>query len=142
MKDLKISSKYDNHMCTLENGEKLFSAEVTLYSSDRELQLFSSKEWRKQMKRGFKNKAKMILRTLACIERLEYYLELAKGTPYGDANFIKEDIAIYKKYLNPKRKTNTYKTRDLIFINRLVNELRIHIKKYLHDRHGLKKEDK
>ena len=33
MKDLKISSKYDNHICTLENGEKLFSAEVTLYSS-------------------------------------------------------------------------------------------------------------
>lgn len=35
MKDLKISSKYDNHICTLENGEKLFSAEVTLRSSDR-----------------------------------------------------------------------------------------------------------
>lgn len=87
-------------------------------------------------------KATMILRTLACIERLEYYLELAKGTPYGDANFIKEDIAIYKKYLNPKRKTNTYKTRDLILINRLVNELRIHIKMYLHGHHGLKKGDK
>lgn len=69
----------------------------------------------------------------------EYYLELAKGTPYGDANFIKEDIAIYKKYLNPKRKTNSYRTQDLIFINRVMNELRIHIKKYLHDRHGLKK---
>lgn len=94
------------------------------------------------MKRGFKNKAKMIRHTLACIERLEYYLELAKSTPYSDANFIKEDIAIYKKYLNPKRKTNTYKTRNLILINRLVNELRIHIKKYLHDRHGLKKGDK
>lgn len=94
------------------------------------------------MKRGFKNKAKMIRHTLACIERLEYYLELAKGTPYGDVNFIKEDVAIYKKYLNPKRKTNTYKTQDLIFINRLVNELRIHIKMYLHDRHGLKKGDK
>lgn len=36
MKDLKISSKYDNNIFTLENGEKLFSAEVTLYSSDRE----------------------------------------------------------------------------------------------------------
>jgi len=35
MKDLKISSKYDNHICTLENGEKLFSAEVTLHSSNR-----------------------------------------------------------------------------------------------------------
>lgn len=35
MKDLKISSKYDNHICTLENGEKLFSAEVTLHSSDK-----------------------------------------------------------------------------------------------------------
>lgn len=89
-----------------------------------------------------KTKQKMIRRTLACIERLEHYLDLAKGTPYGDANFIKEDIAIYKKYLNPKRKTNTYKTRDLIFINLVMNELRIHIKKYLHDRHGLKKEDK
>ena len=22
MKDLKISSRYDNHICTLENGEK------------------------------------------------------------------------------------------------------------------------
>lgn len=94
------------------------------------------------MKRGLKNKAKMILRTLACIERLEYYLELAKGTPYGDVNFIKEDIAIYKKYLNPKRKTNTYKTQDLIFINRLVNELRIHIKQYLNRQYGFKKENK
>lgn len=94
------------------------------------------------MKRGFKNKAKMIRHTLACIERLEYYLELAKGTPYGDVNFIKEDVAIYKKYLNPKRKTNTYKTQDLIFINRLVNELRIHIKQYLNRQCGLKKEDK
>lgn len=36
MKDLKISSKYDCHICTLENGEKLFSAEVTLHSSNRE----------------------------------------------------------------------------------------------------------
>lgn len=94
------------------------------------------------MKRGLKNKAKMIRHTLACIERLEYYLELVKGTPYGDANFIKEDVAIYKKYLNPKRKTNTYKTQDLIFINRLVNELRIHIKQYLNRQYGLKKEDK
>lgn len=94
------------------------------------------------MKRGFKNKAKMIRHTLACIERLEYYLELAKGTPYGDVNFIKEDVAIYKKYLNPKRKTNTYKTQDLIFINRLVNELLIHIKQYLNRQYGLKKEDK
>lgn len=94
------------------------------------------------MKRGLKNKAKMIRHTLACIERLEYYLELAKGTPYGDANFIKEDIAIYKKYLNPKRKTNTYKTQDLIFINRLVNELRIHIKHHLNRQYGLKKENK
>lgn len=94
------------------------------------------------MKRGLKNKAKMIRRTLACIERLEYYLELVKGTPYGDANFIKEDIAIYKKYLNPKRKTNTYKTQDLIFINRLVNELRIHIKQYLNRQYGFKKENK
>lgn len=33
--DYKLSSKYDNHICTLENSEKLFSAEVTLYSSDR-----------------------------------------------------------------------------------------------------------
>ena len=94
------------------------------------------------MKRGFKNKAKMIRHTLACIERLEYYLELAKGTPYGDANFIKEDVAIYKKYLNPKRKTNTYKTQDLIFINRLENELRIHIKQYLNRQYGFKKENK
>lgn len=94
------------------------------------------------MKRGFKNKAKMIRHTLACIERLEYYLELAKGTPYGDANFIKEEVAIYKKYLNPKRKTNSYRTQDLIFINRVMNELRIHIKMYLHDHHGLKKGNK
>lgn len=94
------------------------------------------------MKRGLKNKAKLIVRTLNCIDRLEYYLDLAKGTPYGDANFIKEDVATYKKYLNPKRKTNTYKTQDLIFINRLMNELRIHIKKYLNDHHGLNKEDK
>lgn len=94
------------------------------------------------MKRGIKNKAKMIRHTLACIERLEYYLELAKSTPYGDANFIKEDIAIYKKYLNPKRKTNTYKTQDLICINRLVNELRINIKMYLNSQYGLKKENK
>jgi hypothetical protein len=94
------------------------------------------------MKRGLKNKAKMIRRTLACIERLEYYLELAKGTPYGDATFIKEDVATYKKYLNPKRKTNSYKTRDLILINRLLNELRIHIKMYLHSHHGFKKENK
>lgn len=36
MKDLKISSKYDNHICTLENGEQLFSAEITLYSSDKQ----------------------------------------------------------------------------------------------------------
>lgn len=36
MKDLKISSRYDNHICTLENSEKLFSAEVTLYSSDKQ----------------------------------------------------------------------------------------------------------
>lgn len=94
------------------------------------------------MKRGLKNKSKMILRTLACIERLEYYLEIAKGTPYGDVNFIKEDVAIYKKYLNPKRKTNTYKTQDLILINRFVNELRIHIKQYLNRQYGLKKENK
>lgn len=94
------------------------------------------------MKRGFKNKAKLIRHTLACIDRLEYYLELAKGTPYGDANFIKEEVAIYKKYLNPKRKTNSYRTQDLIFINRVMNELRIHIKMYLHDHHGLKKGNK
>jgi hypothetical protein len=94
------------------------------------------------MKRGLKNKAKMIRHTLACIDRLEYYLELAKGTPYGDANFIKEEVAIYKKYLNPKRKTNSYRTQDLIFINRVMNELRIHIKMYLHDHHGLKKGNK
>lgn len=37
---------------------------------------------------------------------------------------------------------NTYKTQDLIFINRLVNELRIHIKMYLHGHHGFKKENK
>nr|DAK29246.1 MAG TPA: hypothetical protein [Caudoviricetes sp.] len=94
------------------------------------------------MKRGLKNKAKIIRHTLACIDRLEYYLELAKGTPYGDANFIKEEVAIYKKYLNPKRKTNSYRTQDLIFINRVMNELRIHIKIYLHDHHGLKKGNK
>ena len=94
------------------------------------------------MKRGLKNKAKLIVRTLKCIARLEYYLELAKGTPYGDANFVKEEVAIYKKYLNPKRKTNSYRTQDLICINRLVNELRIHIKMYLHGHHGLKKENK
>lgn len=94
------------------------------------------------MKRGLKNKAKLIVRTLKCIARLEYYLELAKGTPYGDANFVKEEVAIYKKYLNPKRKTNSYRTQDLIFINRVMNELRIHIKMYLHSHHGLKKEDK
>jgi hypothetical protein len=35
MMDYKLSSKYDKYICTLENGEKLFSAEVTLYSSDR-----------------------------------------------------------------------------------------------------------
>lgn len=92
------------------------------------------------MKRGFKNKAKLIVRTLNCIERTEHYLELAKGTPYGDANFIKEDVATFKAYLNPKRKTNSYRTVDLIFINRFINEIRIHLKKYLHDRHGLKKD--
>ena len=32
--------------------------------------------------------------------------------------------------------------KDLIFINRLMNELRIHIKKYLNDHQGLNKEDK
>lgn len=71
MKDLKISSKYDNHICTLENGEKLFSAEVTLHSSDRK--------------------------------------------------FLEE---FYEYYYNK------------------MNELRIHIKMYLHSHHGLKKEDK
>ena len=35
MMDYKLSSKYDKYICTLENGEKLFSAQVTLYSSDR-----------------------------------------------------------------------------------------------------------
>ena len=40
------------------------------------------------MKRGFKNKAKLIVRTLNCIKRLEHYLELAKGTPYGDLQEI------------------------------------------------------
>lgn len=93
------------------------------------------------MKRGLKNKAKLIVRTLNCIERLAYYLELAKGTPYGDANFIKEDVATFREYLNPKRKTNSYRTADLILINQYMNEIRIHLKKYLHDRHGLK-EDK
>lgn len=53
MKDLKISSKYDNHICTLENGEKLFSAEVTLYSSDRKfLEEFYEYYWNKMD--GFK----------------------------------------------------------------------------------------
>ena len=93
------------------------------------------------MKRGFKNKAKLIVRTLNCIERTEYYLELAKGTPYGDANFIKEDVATYKKYLNPKRKISSYRTVDLILINRFINEIRIHLKKYLNDHHR-PKEDK
>lgn len=48
MKDLKISSRYDNHICTLENGEKLFSAEVTLHSSDRKfLEEFYEYYWNK-----------------------------------------------------------------------------------------------
>lgn len=94
------------------------------------------------MKRGLKNKAKLIVRTLNCIERLEYYLEQTKGTPYGGATIIKEEVDIFKKYLNPKRKVNSYQTQDLIFINRLMNELRIRIKKYLHDRHGQKKDYK
>lgn len=48
MKDLKISSKYDNHICTLENGETLFSAEVTLYSSDKQfLEEFHEYYWNK-----------------------------------------------------------------------------------------------
>lgn len=48
MKDLKISSKYDNHICTLENGEKLFSAEVTLHSSDKQfLEEFYEYYWNK-----------------------------------------------------------------------------------------------
>ena len=48
MKDLKISSKYDNHICTLDNGENLFSAEVTLHSSDRKfLEEFYEYYWKK-----------------------------------------------------------------------------------------------
>lgn len=48
MKDLKISSKYDNHICTLENGEKLYSAKVTLHSSDREyLKKLHEEYWNK-----------------------------------------------------------------------------------------------
>lgn len=48
MKDLKISSKYDNHICTLENGEKLFFAEVTLHSSDKKfLEEFHEYYWKK-----------------------------------------------------------------------------------------------
>ena len=35
MMNYKLSSKYDKYICTLENSEKLFYAEVTLYSSDR-----------------------------------------------------------------------------------------------------------
>lgn len=36
MKELKLSSKYDNYLCDLANGEKLYSAEVTFHSSDLE----------------------------------------------------------------------------------------------------------
>lgn len=90
------------------------------------------------MKRGSKNKAKLIVSTLNCIECTEYYLELAKGTPYGDANFIKEEVATYKTYLNPKRKIRSYRTVDLMLINIFINEIRSHLKKYLHARHGLK----
>ena len=53
MKDLKISSKYDNHICTLENGEKLFSAEVTLHSSDRKF-LEECYEYYRNKMDGFK----------------------------------------------------------------------------------------
>ena len=34
MKELKLSSKYDNYIGTLYNGERLYSADVVLYSSD------------------------------------------------------------------------------------------------------------
>lgn len=34
MKELKLSSKYDNFIGTLYNGEKLYSASVNLHSSD------------------------------------------------------------------------------------------------------------
>lgn len=30
MEELKLSSKYDNYLCDLANGEKLYTAEVTL----------------------------------------------------------------------------------------------------------------
>ena len=93
------------------------------------------------MKRGFKNKAVLIRRTLNAIERIEYYLKIAKGFPIGDTDIIKYDVLTYKAYLNPKRKTRSYRTVDLIFINRLINAERSHIKKYLNDKHGLKKED-
>lgn len=48
MKDLKISSKYDCHICTLENGEKLFSAEVTFHSSNweyRRIYMYRQHSW-------------------------------------------------------------------------------------------------
>lgn len=92
------------------------------------------------MKRGYKNKAVLIMRTLNAIERIEHYLELAKGLPFGDYNIIKDDVLTYKAYLNPKRRTRTYRTVDLIFINQTINVERIHLKKYLNDKHELNKE--
>lgn len=92
------------------------------------------------MKRGYKNKAVLIMRTLNAIERIEHYLELAKSLPFGDYNIIKDDVLTYKAYLNPKRRTRTYRTVDLIFINRLINAERLHLKEYLNSQYGLKKE--
>lgn len=92
------------------------------------------------MKRGYKNKAVLIQRTLNAIERIEHYLKLAKGLPFGDFNIIKDDVSTYKTYLNPKRKTRSYRTQDLIFINRLINAERLHLKEYLNSQYGLKKE--
>lgn len=91
------------------------------------------------MKRGFKNKAVLIRRTLNAIEYIEEYLKQVKELPLGYFNIINDDIITYKAYLNPKRKIRSYRTIDLIFINRLINAERIHLKKYLHDKYGTKK---
>lgn len=85
------------------------------------------------MKRGLKNKAALIRRTLACIERIEYYLSVGEIYP-ATTDIVKDDVKTYKKYLNSKRKTRTYRTQDLIFINRLMNAERVHLKKYINDR--------
>jgi hypothetical protein len=93
------------------------------------------------MKRGFKNKAKTIVRTLNCIKRIEYLLEVV-GTEDTYYKMIKETAIHYKLYLNQNRKVNTFRTADLSFINTLMNGFRIYLKIDANRIYGMKKEDK